>query len=99
MDRRRLVNMFLIGLVSLFMAIGAFFGFARSADPQSSTASRNAAIPAEQPPVLAAIPWKRALRTATSGPSTAAELTVRAALTAPTLRSIPFWSSIPPASS
>jgi NHL repeat len=50
MDRRRPVNIFLIGPVSLFMAIGAFFGFARSTDPQSSAASRDAAIPAEQPP-------------------------------------------------
>lgn len=50
MDRRHLVSAFAVGLVSLFMAIGAFVGLAGSARPQSSAASRNAAIPADQPP-------------------------------------------------
>jgi sugar lactone lactonase YvrE len=50
MDRRHLVNAFVVGPLSLFMVIGAFVGPAGSARPQSSAASRNAAISADQPP-------------------------------------------------
>ena len=50
MDRRHLVSAFAAGPVSLFMAIGAFVGLAGSTRPQSSAASRNAAILADQPP-------------------------------------------------
>ena len=50
MDRRHLVNAFVVGPASLIMAIGALVASAGSVRPQSSAASRNAAIPAEQPP-------------------------------------------------
>ena len=50
MDRRHLVNAFVVGPVSLFMVIGAFVGPAGSARPQSSAASRNAPTSADQPP-------------------------------------------------
>src|SRR6516162_5910461 len=48
MDLRGLANTSVIGVASLFMAIGAFFGSAGSARPQSSATSKNAA--AESPP-------------------------------------------------
>ena len=48
MDLRGLANTSVIGVASLFMAIGAFFGSAGSARPQSSAISKNAA--AESPP-------------------------------------------------
>jgi streptogramin lyase len=50
MDRRHLVSAFALGPVSVLMAIGACVGLAGPARQQSSAASRNAAIPADQPP-------------------------------------------------
>jgi NHL repeat len=50
MDPSRLANTSVIGLASLFLAIGAFVGSAGSARPQSPGSSKNAAIPTEPPP-------------------------------------------------
>src|SRR5206468_10062385 len=50
MDPSRLANTSVIGLASLFLAIGAFVGSAGFARPQSPGSSKNAAIPTEPPP-------------------------------------------------